>query len=283
MTVMLADYDAARNCLLAAYAEAMFSPDSPQILDPPLDLRAMPDWELIGHFVAADAVFGFQQLGLGQQVYYGFLAKSRNNPVDYVAVTRGTLNALELIEDLEGFLVPMSQIGQVEQGFYSIYRSMRYYKVGFTVSGMLAAQAIANVIPDGCRVNFIGHSLGSAITTYLMTDTARIPNRKFTVAGALFASPRTGNAAYVKDVDAVVGPTNYRVYNYIRDIVPHVPPSLPLGLGFQDLPQTTWITPIKAQAVIRNEVLCNHHAESYAAMLDFSTVSAFGGCILGRT
>jgi len=40
------------------------------------------------------------------------------------------------------------------------------------------------------------------------------------------------------------------------------------------LPQTVWIKAGDAQAVIKNDLTCNHHAYCYAAMLDFASVSA---------
>jgi triacylglycerol lipase len=275
-TPIIHDPGAAQLALLCGDAEAMFPASTPQILDPPLAMRAMPAWDLIGHFVAADALLGAQALGLGQTVYYGFLAQSRVIPSNYAAVIRGTEDAAEWAINLEGFLVPRVPVGMVEQGFYSIYRSMRYFKSGFTVSGMLAAQAIANLIPDGGLLTICGHSLGAAIAIYLTTDTARIPNRQFSLAGAFFASPKPGDGKFAADVNSVVGADHYRVYNATDDLVPHQPP-----LFFEDLPQTTYITPLTSQAIIARNPICAHRATSYAARLDYSTVTAPTDCILG--
>jgi triacylglycerol lipase len=267
----------AQCALLAYYAEQMFAPG---VLAPPLDHRAAGDWKIVGYLTAANALFGAQQVGLGERVYYGFLAQSTQVASEWIAIVRGTEQNVEWLENIEGLLVPGPPIGWVEQGFYSIYSSMR-----LATNNLLAAQGITNRVPAGASLTVIGHSLGSAIATYLMRDVAAIPftatQRNFSVGGCLFASPRTGDSHFVKNVDDEVGNLNYAVYNSVRDVVPHVPPSLSFGLGFQDLPGVKWLTPAKSQANIQNNPGCNHSAMSYAAMLDFSSVQGNnGGCIL---
>lgn len=266
--------NAAKCALLAAYAEAMFDEANPHNLTPPLDPRAAADWTLIAHLTAMNALFGAQAVGIGDRVYYGFVAFNKADPATHVAVVRGTEQAIEWFENIEGFLVPGPPIGQVEHGFYSIYQSMRYHAPGELGDGILAAQGCTQAMPEGATMTVIGHSLGAALATYLMTDIARIPFgasphcRQFSVGGELFASPRCGDEHYSRDVHSIVGGLNYTVYNYIRDVVPHVPPALPFGLGFQSLPSTVWITPATAKANITNKPSCNHNAFSYAAMLD---------------
>ncbi|HZP66255.1 MAG TPA: lipase family protein [Rudaea sp.] len=283
------DEQAAQYALIAMAAEDMLDP-SHQVLAPALPAALAKSWQLVGHMTALNALLGVQKIGLGDRVYYGFLARSTQDATQYLAVVRGTEEVIEWIEDLEGLLIAGPPVGLVEQGFYSIYESMRYLALGAGAStaatAPLAAAGIAAVLPAGAAVTVIGHSLGSAIASYLMADLARGANGKFAVGGSLFACPKPGDAAFARNVDAVVGAANYVVYNYIRDIVPHVPPSLPLGLGFQPLPQTTWIQPAKAQAKIKNDPVCNHHAYCYAAMLDYTAVQAMSPasvpCILGK-
>lgn len=278
---------AAEYACLASYSEQMFSPGA---LSPVMDPR-MRDWKIIGYMTALNALLGTQRIGFGERIYYGFLAQSISHPDQYVAVIRGTEQAIEWLENIEDFLVPGPPIGQVEHGFWSIYESMRFSTLPDGNYGILAAQGIASMLPAGAALTVVGHSLGAALATYLMADLARIPfktgQREFTVGGELFASPRTGDEHFVRDVDAVVGKLNYTVYNYIRDIVPHVPPSLPFGLGFQDLPGVVWIKPVTAQAVIANNPACNHSAQSYAAMLDYASTDTMEltnqRCILRST
>jgi len=280
---------AARYALHAMYAEDMFDPNS-QVLDPPLDARIGAAWQCIGYLTAANALLGAQSIGLGDRVYYGFVIRSTTDPTQHIAVIRGTEAVVEWLENVEGLLVNGPPHGMVEHGFYSIYDSMLYCTVGAPTIAAAptrsAAQSLVATIPAGAVLTVIGHSLGAALATYLMADVARLNSNAFTVIGALFASPKAGDATYVKDVDQVVGPDNYVVYNYIRDIVPHVPPSLPFGQGFQALPQAMWINPVKAQAEIRNDPFCNHHAYCYAAMLDFTAVQVIDPsqrpCVLGK-
>ncbi|QBB70139.1 lipase family protein [Pseudolysobacter antarcticus] len=274
------DEQAAQFALLAMYAEDMLDPNL-QVLNPPPDARMGGGWNLVGYLTGLDAVFGGQKIGLGQRLYYGFLASSVSHPTNYIAVVRGTEKIVEWIENLDAVLVDGPLVGKVEQGFYSIYESMQYLSTKVT-----AAQGIASALPDGSTITVVGHSLGAAIGTYLMEDLARIGNGKFTVFGSLFASPRPGDADYAKAVDTLVGTANYMVYNYSRDIVPHIPLTVPLLFGFQALPSSTWITSSTAQAQIKFDIFCNHHAYCYAAMLDFTTTRGVNlasiPCVLGK-
>jgi len=83
----------------------------------------------------------------------------------------------------------------------------------------------------------------------------------------LFASPRTGDAAWVRLFDSNV--TNYQVYNYIIDLVTHVP-----SLGYTTLSKAIVLQPSKAQADIRLDIFCNHHVICYCAMIDYAAVGA---------
>lgn len=287
----ISDPLSAQRALLAMYAEDMYNPAQADALNPALDSRASGSWRIVGYLTAANALFSAQTIQLGERVYFGFLANSIDTPSQYVAVVRGTESAIEWLENLEGLLVPHPLAGQVEQGFFSIYQSLRYSAAG---AGMLArAQAegdtagavgIAAALPPNASLTVIGHSLGSALGTYLLCDLAQIAPRQFSLDACLIASPHAGDRTFVERVDHDA--PLYKVYNYIFDIVPHVPPSLPLGFGFQPLPKATWITSNDAQARINNDLLCNHHAFCYAAMLDYASVAGvvnpYSKCILRK-
>ncbi len=287
----LNDPAAAQAALLAMYAEDMFDP-AQNTLTPRLDPRAAGAWQIVGYITAENALFDTQAIGLGERVYFGFLARSINAPNAYVAVIRGTESTVEWLENLEGLLVPHPAGGLVEQGFYSIYKSMRYsplppdgaLTVAAAAAGQDAAAGIGQAVPAAATVSVIGHSLGAVLATFLMLDLARVGAQKYAVNATLIASPRAGDKDFVSQVDHAV--PNYQVYNYIWDIVPHVPPSLPLGLGFQSLPKASWIKSADAQAKIKNEPHCNHHAFCYAAMLDYTSVqgviNGYVKCILRK-
>ena len=111
-------------------------------------------------------------------------------------------------------------------------------------------------------VTAVGHSLGSALATYLTLDLARA-GLGTRVSACLFASPHPGDQAFVTLFDETIA--DYRLFNYILDIVPRVPP----GLGYAALPRRTVIRPSTAEAAIRFDIGCNHHVICYCAMLDY--------------
>jgi len=270
---MISDPVAAKRALLAMYAEDMLAAQG-NCLAPSIDSRCAGDWTLMGHLVAKNALLDGQKLQLGDATYYGFLAVNKNDATNIIAVVRGTELAVEWLENFEGLLIDRPGIGWVEQGFDSIYGSMTYVALKAPPAAgapASAASAIAAALPAGATVTVIGHSLGAALASYLMLDLATVPKRSYRVEGCLFACPRAGGRDFVQRVDDTIDA--YRVYNYMRDLVPHLPPSLPLPINFESFPQTIWIRAADAQAVIRNDLECNHHAYCYAAMLDFASVA----------
>lgn len=252
----------AKCALIAACADAMFVDDD---LTPALDPRLTDEFELVGYLTALNALFGTQAAGIGEREFYGFVARSKTDQACYVISIRGTMQAIEWLENLEGLLIANPRgPGKVEHGFWSIYDSMTFSGAPTNDEpGKVAHEILGQMLPPDAQVYVIGHSLGAALATYMMFELAQ-----FNVVGRLFASPRPGDTSFGWHVNAKI--RDYVVTNYIRDVVPHVPPSLPLLMDFQPLPNVKWITPATAQAVINDDPLCNHHALSYAAMLDSS-------------
>jgi triacylglycerol lipase len=68
-------------------------------------------------------------------------------------------------------------------------------------------------------VTVCGHSLGSAIATYLSFDVAKLLGAR--ASACLFASPRTGGQIWTAAYAAQV--STYRLVNYVLDVVPYVP------------------------------------------------------------
>ncbi len=82
----------------------------------------------------------------------------------------------------------------VEHGFWGIYASMQMTAVDGTLINPDAAAGIAALVGAG-SVTVTGHSLGSALASYLSFDLAsRLGDR---IGAYLFASPRTGNKDWV--------------------------------------------------------------------------------------
>ena len=100
-------------------------------------------------------------------------------------------------------------------------------------------RGIASTVGVG-TVTITRHSLGSALATYLTLDVAvKLGDR---VTAWLFASPRTGDGAWAKPFDSKV--TSYELYNYILDLVTHVP-----SLGCATLSKATVLEPSKHRPI----------------------------------
>ena len=111
-----------------------------------------------------------------------------------------------------------------------------------------------------------GHSLGSAIATYLSFDVAKLLGNK---AGAcLFASPRTGDQAWAAAYGATVA--TCRLTNYVLDVVPNVPFDAPPAIRYATLGGAGILQPSTAQAEVRFDIRCNHNLICYCAMIDFA-------------
>jgi triacylglycerol lipase len=258
--------------LLAMYAEDMYTDGS---LNPTTDPRiAAAGWEVAAYLTANDVLIPdpddpHQRLGidLSKRVFYGFLARSKTDPTSFVVVVRGTDGLVEWLIDAEFLLVrhPSYPATQVEQGFWGIYQTMNLADpaTGATTYA-IATQGIAATVGAG-TVTITGHSLGSALATYLTLDVAVKLGPRATAC--LFASPRTGDAAWAALFDSTV--TSYQLYNYILDVVTHVP-----TLGYATLPKVTLLQPSAAQAHIRLDVFCNHHVICYCAMIDYAAAMA---------
>jgi hypothetical protein len=180
------------------YAEDMYNV-AVGSLNPPADPRiAVSGWNIVGYLTAQDALIPsrsapHQRLGVdaAKRVFFGFLARDRSDPTSFVAVVRGTEGIVEWLIDAEFLLIPHPRHAgtQVEQGFWNIYQTM---SLADSATGLTtyqnAAEGIAKAIDAG-TVTVTGHSLGSALATYLADDLAeRLESR---ASACLFTSPRT--------------------------------------------------------------------------------------------
>jgi hypothetical protein len=191
--------------LLAMCAEDMYTDGS---LNPPSDPRiAAAGWDLVAYLTANDVLIPDPgdpdqrlRIDLSKRVFYGFLAKSKTDPTSFVVVVRGTDGLVEWLIDAEFLLVrhPTYPTTQVEQGFWGIYQTMSFVETTTGTTHAIAADGIAAIVGTG-SVTITGHSLGSALATYLTLDVAVKPGSRATAC--LFASPRTGNAAWAAFFD----------------------------------------------------------------------------------
>ena len=256
---------------LAMIAEDMYAGANLGSLNPPVDPRiAATGWTVVAYFTAQDVLIpppeaASQRISVdpSKRVFFGFLARSNADPNTYAAVVRGTEGIVEWVIDAEFLLVPHPRYpGRlVEQGFWDIYQTM---SLADPANGRTthpnAAEGVADAVGAG-TVMVAGHSLGSALATYFALDLAEKLGSK--VSACLFASPRTGDQAWAELFAATV--SDYRLFNYILDIVPHVP-----TIGYAALPNATVIQPATAQASVRLDIFCDHHAICYCAMIDYA-------------
>jgi triacylglycerol lipase len=271
----ISDSTAVNFGLLVMYAEDMYT-DGAKI--PPIDPRVkQAGWEAIAYLTARDAILpkrssllpGQKQLmELGMIVFYGFLARNIADPTEYVVAIRGTSGIAEWIIDAEFLPIsnPRESGTMVEKGFWNIYESMNLINLDGKVVNDDAAKGIADTVGGTGRVVIAGHSLGAALATYLSLETAKLLGPR--LSACLFASPRTGDTAWAALYDSIV--TDYRLYNYVLDVVPYVPFDLPPDIQYSTLSKATIIQPSTAQADIRLDLSCDHHVICYCAMLDYN-------------
>ena len=260
--------------LLAMYAEDMYSA-AVGSLNPSADPQiAAAGWTIVGYLTAQDALIPAKgaprrtlRVDQANRVFFGFVARNKADPTSYIAAVRGTEGIVEWVIDAEFLLIPHPRHAgvQVEQGFWSIYQTL---SLADPASGVTthqnAAEGVAKLV-GADKITVTGHSLGSALATYFTEDLAeRLGPR---TSACLFASPRTGDGAWVNTFNTSV--KDYRLFNYILDIVTHVP-----TLGYATLPNTTLIQPSTAQAGVRLDVFCNHHVICYCAIIDYQQTMA---------
>ena len=237
----ITDQDAVDYGFLVAFAEGMVVPGSITPHDEPRIAAA--GWDVVGHLLAQDSILPDPSavapgvpltVQLGQTVFYGFLARNQQDPNRYAAAVRGTNGFAEWVIDAD-FVprpTPAAPGTKVEMGFFSIYDSMTLVGLTGLQIGAKAADGIATVVGAAGTVTVCGHSLGSAIATYLSFDVAKLLGDR--ASACLFASPRTGDHAWAAAYAAAV--STYRLINYLLDVVPYVPFDAPPAIQYSTLP-----------------------------------------------
>lgn len=275
--------------MLAMVAEDMYEA-ALGTLAPAVDTRiAEAGWKVVAYLTAQDVIIPpkgspDQTLHINHtnRVFYGYVAQSVVNPQNFVAAIRGTEGIIEWLIDADFVPIPHPRYpnARVEQGFWSIYQTMSLADLAGVTTSQNAAEGIEKLVGDG-SIMVVGHSLGSALATFLVEDVAE---RRPSATACLFASPRTGDLAWTTIFDRNVG--DYSLFNYIIDVVPHVP----TGIGYSTLSKAKVIQPATANAGVKLDLLCDHHVICYCAMLDFQQTiaaplspqdTACRACVLG--
>ncbi|VAH23198.1 unnamed protein product [Triticum turgidum subsp. durum] len=168
---------------------------------------------------------------------------------DVVVAWRGTIQALEWINDLEFAMVhPKGILGDatgadamVHRGWFSIYTSTDPASTHNNDSARKQVLAEVRKLVDTYKdeevsITVTGHSLGAALATLSAFDIAEngyncTPAAAFPVTAFAFASPRVGGAGFKRrfNTATAAGLRVLRVCN-ARDIVPRYP-----GLPYHDV------------------------------------------------
>ncbi len=275
MTTEISNHQAAEYGIMVMHAMDMYRVDV-RSLDPKLPQPALnAGWVLLGHVIGTDHLIDKNRVSkFDQTVCYGYVARREK---EVVVAIRGTDQFVEWIEDakfIPDLYAPLEKLPaappgiKVEQGFWSIYQTMRFRRADSTQEEILHTAVAAQVGPQD-TVAVTGHSLGAPLATYLTIELARGNKLNSQLSGCFFASPHPGNHAFATYFDHTVD--SYRVFNYILDVVPRVP----IGPDYTHLPRRTVLRPSTAQASITMRVGCNHHVICYSAMLDYEVAKPF--------
>lgn len=260
MTTMTASSraDDARLAVLVLAAEEMYDAQGPAAVEPVLDPRITANWSLRGYITGVDAIFRvLGRFAFGaRRVFYGLALESKNVPGTFAVAIRGTSGAIEWGEDAEGFPTTARFPGLVEAGFVGIGDTFMYRPSGGADMPLVAG---LSALVAGGKVTVIGHSLGSALATYIAYDVAlSLPGR---VVLRVFASPHPGNSVFTEAVAAVI--PDHVHYRNVRDVVPKVP----LSLGYSHLANTIDLQPFREELEIKCDWGCSHHLLSYIGLI----------------
>jgi Lipase (class 3) len=186
--------------------------------------------EFVGRITAND--YKASELGLtcnfftDKNTTYGFIAKKPSSH-EYVVVLNGTKTWIEWINDasIKSTTFGNSDFrhnGRVESGFYNVYTTMRV-ETNSTSENIIDTLAKIVQNEQNSTITFTAHSLGSAISVLAIAD---VMGRKQTdrIYGHLFACPHVGNQEFSYYISSLIKPDRLKIYNYIEDLVPALPP-----------------------------------------------------------
>ena len=264
MTVQV--YDPTQAYSLGVFVEnayQMFGASPGSLTPPVLPTIFPPTFELVLYLTAVDQI-----LGETERKFFGFVAKSQEGPFDCVVAIRGTENLIEWLIDAEfrpTRFSPVPQAGDVEDGFFSIYR---------TLSGILpngqpvdVREFIAESAGTG-SLAIAGHSLGAALAILLALDVAvNHPVQRLTLY--TLAAPRVGGGDFKTCFNQHV-PQSYRVYNE-PDVVPKLPPL------YQQLDTGEEIDS-KNLISVKHSLACYHELVTYLYVLNQQSMFPLASC-----
>jgi triacylglycerol lipase len=256
---MPAPIDPAMAYTYGTVVEAAYRLFTPGLLDPATAAAQLPPgWTVLTELTAIDRVHD-----KSEPEFFGLALQSPDQGL--LIAIRGTDLFIEWLVDAE--FMPRSfpgaaNSGKVEDGFCSVYSSLRCTSTGSDV------RSLVSQLPAPARVTIAGHSLGAAVATLLALDVAvNVPGVDLTLY--TYASPRVGDAAFVALCNTRL-PVHYRIVNR-PDLVPRLPPLYEATGTEIELDSTTY-------PVVAHKVACYHTLTTYLWLLNQASRFGLGTC-----
>lgn len=265
--------DTTQNSVIAqwgnfvTYAYQMYAEGG---LTPPPPAALAAGWDLLGYVNALD-------LG-GQAVNYGFVAREKNGTTIVIAV-RGTEGWREWVSDADFPQVPFNlpNSGQVEQGFFGIFKSMWYQPAGSSGKLPLRDGILAAIGTGRPAVNLAAHSLGTVLATMLaatlVSGTGGLAPAQ--LACYLLAPPKAGDKAFANFYGGLGLANNTWRVAYQPDVVPACPPSIGDWI-YHEVPANAVPLPYRFEVVL--SLGCDHSLTTYLWLLDSNHFALAPGC-----
>jgi hypothetical protein len=235
--------------------------DPPGNLAPPAPGLQIQNYSVLSKIYGNDLATDISPGRGGTTVSLGYLLQNNNGNV--VIAIRGTEGIWEWFHDAMFLLVPCPidrSIGFTEDGFSTIYRSMRLAQGAPTpLRSAIASYPFPTPVTS---VTVCGHSLGGALATLLAFDLAA--NTNFNVTVYTYASPRTGDPLFAANYNHVVQ-NSFRIANR-ADIVPKMP-FPPLYEHVNLLGDLNPIDVATGKSVVNFTVPCEHSLTTYLYLL----------------
>jgi triacylglycerol lipase len=256
---MPATFDPAVAYTYGTVVEAAYRLFAPGVLDPATTTAQLPaGWTVLTELTAIDRVGGKTD-----PEFFGLALQSADH--ELLIAIRGTDTFIEWLVDAEFKRCTFPGApdgGQVEDGFCSVYSTLRCATTGSDVRTLVAG------LPAPATVIIAGHSLGAAVATLLALDVAvNVPGIDLTLY--TYASPRVGDATFVALCNTRV-PVNYRIANR-PDLVPRLPPLYDATGSEIELDSTTYPN-------IAHKVTCYHTLTTYLWLLNQASAFGLGSC-----
>jgi hypothetical protein len=272
-----------------AAAYEMYAADPHNLRPAP---KNIPDgWEISAWINMSDFF-----LQIEEPKFYGIVVHDSANPDNRIVAIRGTEGIVEWLDDASSIIMTkfrqVPSAGLVAFGFDKIYSTIKVVPVLRSMRDPAAAPepepeltgsfgdqleqlALRREKERGVAEDFAqgrarrdrptvvtGHSLGSALAKLFVVENS--VKHKFDIQLiSTLASPKVGNLEFKQAFDALPI-TSWRVFN-IRDVVPKVPPTIPVVLDYVHVDSAY---SFDSWPFAKKNLGCYHSVDTYLHWLD---------------